>query len=116
MAKLQEAPSAGVRLHHTPYHKIPTQPIEPNHREVFDTETPNNAAPEGEFVALHGVFGYDSVADHFRWRETPEHAGVIWDIARSPLGELGLGNARVPGGNIFVLDSSMFHVEFRAGL
>ena len=41
---------------------------------------------------------------------------VIEDIGRSPLGNLGLANANMPGGNIFVPDSSMFHLKFRAGM
>ena len=83
---------------------------------MFDAKNTGDAAPDGESIALHGVFGYASVDDHIKWRETPEHAQVIEDIGRSPLSNLGLGNASMPGGNIFVPDSSMFHVKFRAGM
>ncbi|CAD6576652.1 MAG: hypothetical protein ASARMPRED_007812 [Alectoria sarmentosa] len=82
---------------------------------VFDTKNAGDAAPDGESIALHGVFGYASVDDHLKWRETPEHTQLIEDLGRSPLENLGLGNASMPGGNIFVPDSSMFHVKFRAG-
>ena len=61
------------------------------------------------------MFGYASVDDHVRWRETAEHAEVVERMGKSSLGRLGLGNPRVPGGNVFVSDSSMFHVRFRAG-
>ena len=83
---------------------------------MFDTKNAADAAPHGDSLALHGVFGYASVDDHIRWRETPEHAQVIEDMGRSILAKLGLGNARMPGGNIFVPDSSMFHVKFRPGM
>ena len=83
---------------------------------MFDAKNTGDAAPDGASIALHGVFGYASVDDHIKWRETPEHAQVIEDIGRSPLGNLGLGDASMPGGNIFVPDSSMFHVKFRAGM
>lgn len=85
-----------------------------DHCAVFDSKNAGDAAPDGESIALHGVFGYASVADHLKWRETPEHAQLIEDLGRSPLENLGLGNASMPGGNIFVPDSSMFHVKFRA--
>lgn len=81
---------------------------------MFDTKNAGEAAPVGQSIALHGVYGYASVEDHIRWRHTPEHAQVIDDIGRSPLGDLGLGDAVMPGGNIFVADSSMFHVKFFA--
>ncbi len=82
---------------------------------MFDAKNTGDATPKGESIALHGVFGFASVDDHLRWRETPEHAQVIEDMGRSPLGGLGLGNARIPGGNVFVPDSSMFHVRFCVG-
>lgn len=75
-----------------------------------------DVAPDGESIALHGVFGYVTVDDHIKWRETPEHAQVIEEMERSPLSKLGLGNANMPGGYIFVPDSSMFHVKFRSGI
>ena len=67
-------------------------------------------------MALHGVFGYACVDDHVKWRQTPEHAQVIEEQAQSPLSKLGLGEPKMPGGNIFVPDSSMFHVKFRGGI
>jgi hypothetical protein len=90
--------------------------LESDYCVVFDTKNAGDAAPDGESIALHGVFGYANVDDHIKWRETPEHAQVIEDIGQSPLANLGLGNAIMPGGNIFVPDSSMFHVKFRAGV
>ncbi len=77
-------------------------------------ETKHAAAPDGQSIALHGVFGYASVDDHIRWRETPEHAQVIEDL--EPLANLDLRPASVPGGSIFVPGESMFHVKFRAGM
>lgn len=82
---------------------------------VFDTRNASDAAPEGQSIALHGVFGYGCVGDHVRWRGTVEHAMVIEDMGRSAMGRLGMGNAVVPGGNLFVRDSSMFHVRFQVG-
>ena len=81
---------------------------------MFDTKNADDAAQDGQSIALLGVFGYASVDDHIKWRQTPEHARVIEEMGRSELGMLGLGNANVPGGNSFVPDSSMFHVRFRA--
>ncbi len=86
---------------------------ESDHCAVFDAKNADDAAPKEQSIALHGVFGYASVDDHVRWRETPEHAQVIEDMGRSPYGKLGMGNAILPGGNLFVPDSSMFHVRFR---
>lgn len=34
-------------------------------------------AEEGNKVVFTGVFGYDSVDDHWKWRDTPKHAEVI---------------------------------------
>ena len=82
---------------------------------MFDTKNADDAAPDGQSISLLGVFGYESVDDHIRWRQTPEHAQVIEEMGRSELGKLGLGNAILPGGNIFVSDSSMFHVRFAQG-
>ena len=82
---------------------------------VSHTKHAGGAVSDGKSIALHGVFGYASVDDHIRWRETPEHAKVLEDMAQSPLFKLGLRNPRIPGGNIFVPDSSMFHVRFRGG-
>ena len=82
---------------------------------MFDAKNADDAAPDGQSIALLGVFGYASVDDHIRWRQTPEHALVIEEMGRSELGDLGLGNAILPGGNIFLSDSSMFHVRFAQG-
>lgn len=87
-----------------------------NHDAVFDADNIGNAVPDGESLALHGVFGYASVDDHVKWRATPEHAQVLEEMAQSPLGNVRLGDPNLPGGNIFVPDSSMFHVVFRAGI
>ena len=66
-------------------------------------------------MALLGVFGYNSVDDHVKWRQTPEHSQVLTQMSQSPLEKLGLGDPDLPGGKIFVPDSSMFHVKFRTG-
>lgn len=39
-----------------------------------DTKNAEDAAPKGSSIALHGDFGYASVDDHIKWRQTPEHA------------------------------------------
>lgn len=79
---------------------------------VSKTKNTNDVVASGHSIALHGVFGYASVDDHVKWRQTREHAQVLEEMARSPLGRLDLGNPKLPGGNIFVPDSSMFHVRF----
>ncbi|KAF1992268.1 hypothetical protein K402DRAFT_415955 [Aulographum hederae CBS 113979] len=81
---------------------------------VFLAKHAENTAPEDRTVALHGVFGYESVDDHVKWRATPEHAQVIEEMGKSKLAELGMGESNVPGGNIFLPDSNMFHVKFQA--
>ena len=83
---------------------------------MFDAKNTGDAAPDGESIALHGVFYYASVDEHIKWRETPEHAQVIEDVGRSPLSKVGLGNARMPGGNISIPNSSKFHVRFCVGI
>jgi len=65
------------------------------------------ATPEGHSIALHGVFGYESIEDHMRWRETPEHAEAI-KIMGSLVSNLSLGSADIQG-------KDMFHVKFRKG-
>ena len=67
----------------------------------------HTAAPEGQSIALHGVFGYASIEDHMRWRETPEHAEAI-KIMGSLVSNLSLGSADIQG-------KDMFHVKFRKG-
>lgn len=53
---------------------------------VDDTSLRDNKAvdrlQDGHQVALHGVFGYASIGDHMRWRETPEHAEAIKIMGR----------------------------------
>lgn len=83
---------------------------------VSNTRNAGEAVPDGESIVLHGVFGYKTVEDHIKWRQTPEHAQIIEDSGQSPLGKLGLGTPKIPGGNIFVPDSSMFHVKFCEGI
>ena len=83
---------------------------------MFDVRNAtSDIVPDGHSIVLLGVFGYASVDDHTKWRETKEHAQVLEDMAHSPLGKLDLGNPNLPGGNIFVPDSSMFHVSFSGG-
>ena len=79
---------------------------------VSETKNTDNVVPSGHSVALHGVFGYATVDDHVKWRETREHAQVLEEMAQSPYGRLELADPNLPGGNIFVPDSSMFHVRF----
>ncbi len=68
---------------------------------------PHAATPGGDLIALHGVFGYQSVDDHMKWRETPECAEAI-EVMEGLSKNLGLRDANVHG-------RSMFHVKFRAG-
>lgn len=75
-------------------------------------ETQNTATLDGLSIALHGVFGYPSVDDHIRWRESPEHAQVMKEFEKMP--DWGLRPANLPGGGIFVPGECMFHVKFRA--
>ena len=67
----------------------------------------HTAAPEGQSIALHGIFGYASIEDHMRWREAPEHAQAI-EIMGGLVTKLGLGSADIQG-------KDMFHVSFRKG-
>jgi len=67
--------------------------------------TPHAAAPDATEIALHGIYGYASVEDHMKWRETPEHAEIVKTIADF-VQQAGLRPAKVYG-------SSMFHVNFR---
>lgn len=82
---------------------------------MLDTRDAGNAVADGESIALHGVFGYANVDEHISWRRTPEHAQVLIHVAQSPLGNLCLGDPSLPRKNIFLPDSSMFHVMFRVG-
>lgn len=82
---------------------------------VIHTKNAADAAAVGHLIALHGVFGYATVEDHYKWRATPEHAKVIDESAESPLAKLGMADAILPGGHIFVPESSMFHVTFHSG-
>ncbi|KAI9835699.1 MAG: hypothetical protein M1819_001876 [Sarea resinae] len=74
---------------------------------VFEVQ--NHAeAVNGATIALHGLFGYNSIEDHMRWRETPEHAQAIEtmeDVSKNQ----GLEDANVTG-------RDMFHVHFHAGI
>ena len=83
---------------------------------MSDTKNPGNAVRDGESIALLGVFGYSSVDDHVKWRQTPEHAQLLEDMGKTPFGQLALGEPTLPGGNTFIPDSSIFHVEFHAGM
>ncbi|CZR65390.1 uncharacterized protein PAC_15290 [Phialocephala subalpina] len=67
----------------------------------------NKSTPEGQVIALHGVYGYDSIDDHIRWKEQPEHAKAIESLGYV-VEKTGLGGAKVAG-----LD--MFHVHFQEG-
>ena len=71
----------------------------------------NAVEPVGMSIALHGLFGYDTVEDHRKWRQTPEHAQVIKDL--EPLGKFDMAASNIPGGGKFVEDDKgMFHVSF----
>ncbi|MCJ1310447.1 hypothetical protein MMC25_004111 [Agyrium rufum] len=76
---------------------------------IFSSEPKGAAAPtEGTAVALHGVFGYDSIEAHMRWRETPEHAQVMVAMGEVDK-EIELRDADIFGG------PCMFHVHFEEG-
>jgi len=80
---------------------------------VVNTKNSSEVVPAGKEIVLVGVFGYATVEDHYKWRATPEHAKVIEDSGDSVLSKLGLDDGlKIPGGNIFVEESSMFHVRF----
>lgn len=65
---------------------------------------------------MHGVFGYKSVADHWHWRSTAEHAQVVKEMSDG-LKEFDMQPASVPGGGLFVKEAAgMFHVELQKGL
>jgi len=66
-----------------------------------------DAAPDIKLICLHGVFGYASIEDHWRWRETPEHAQAL-EIMEAIVERTQLASAIVGG-------EEMFHVEFREG-
>ncbi|EPE25949.1 hypothetical protein GLAREA_01861 [Glarea lozoyensis ATCC 20868] len=71
---------------------------------------PKDTEPTGEMVALLGVFGYASIDDHMRWRETPEHARIMvqMGVLAEKTGMSGT-KAKILGGR------SMFHVHFEGG-
>lgn len=60
---------------------------------------------------LHGVFGYDSLEDHLRWREHPEHAnaGVVFAELRAR------GVVLMPDVSVDGVDAKKgyFHVHFQ---
>lgn len=66
----------------------------------------HTAAPQGQMLSLHGVFGSASVEDHMRWRETPEHAKANQIMIRFRK-DLGLGPSTAGG-------REMFHVRFQS--
>jgi len=59
-------------------------------------------------VCFTEVFGYDSVTDHLKWRNTQEHAEVIkgMDIGLKPVDVLGKRRSMVEG-------SGIVHVAFK---
>ncbi|KAF4628850.1 hypothetical protein G7Y89_g9304 [Cudoniella acicularis] len=84
--------------------------------QVFDvkTKTPMKvhevipkgvAAGEGDEVKLHAVFGYESIDNHMRWRETPVHAKMI-EIIEELVRETGLLDADIEG-------KAMLYVKFQ---
>ncbi|KAH6664273.1 hypothetical protein B0J14DRAFT_608181 [Halenospora varia] len=73
---------------------------------VSKTNPQNGGAVEGHTIAYHGVFGYASIEDHMRWRETPEHAQVIEGL--SELSKFDFKDSDIFG-------KSMFHVVFKKG-
>ena len=78
-----------------------------NHPVVAEP-TKHPEAPNLGAVTLHGVFGYESVEDHIKWRETPEHGQAI-----KAMGELAktldLKSATVYG-------KEMFHVQYHLAI
>ncbi|KAH8652642.1 hypothetical protein BGZ60DRAFT_419968 [Tricladium varicosporioides] len=73
---------------------------------VSKTDPQNGGAREGHTIAYHGVFGYASIEDHMRWRDTPEHAQVIEGLSE-------LGKFEFEDSDIF--GKTMFHVRFQKG-
>jgi hypothetical protein len=71
---------------------------------------PADTEPANETIALLGVFGYASIADHMAWRETPEHAKIIGQMEK--LAEkTGMTSPKAA-----IFDGrTMFHVHFQAG-
>lgn len=65
----------------------------------------HSAAPEGQVVALHGAYGWSSLAAHEEWRKHPEHTKVMQTIG-GLRESIGVGMASVSG-------MPFFHVEFR---
>jgi len=70
-------------------------------------------ADMGSTVCFTEAFGYDSVADHWKWRDTPEHAEVIKGI--EPLvRDMGLKAVDVLGKCRSMFEGSgIVHVAFK---
>ncbi|KAJ3773570.1 hypothetical protein FB446DRAFT_526756 [Lentinula raphanica] len=64
----------------------------------------HEAAPEGHHIALHGVFGYASIEDHMKWRETQEHTQAV-ETMEELATRVHLDSADIHG-------ADMFHVAF----
>jgi hypothetical protein len=71
---------------------------------VVDPEPPAGDA-EGDLIAFHGMFGYDSVEAHMEWRQTPEHGDAIEIMVHL---EKTYGLRPVDGRGL-----KMFHVKFQ---
>lgn len=70
-------------------------------------------ADMGSTVCFAEIFGYDSVADHWKWRETSEHAEVIKGM--EPLvRDMGLKAVDVLGKRRSMFEGSgIVHVAFK---
>jgi hypothetical protein len=67
---------------------------------------------QGSALVFTGVFGYDSVEDHWKWRDTPEHAGVIEGMEKL-VKEYGLKAVDVLGKRRAMFEGSgIVHVKF----
>jgi hypothetical protein len=85
---------------------FPNCSTEDKHRTVIRDK--KEATPsEGDWIAFYGIFGYNSIEDHMRWRETPEHAQIM-EIFDGLNKTQGLKPADMFG-------KSMFHVHFNKG-
>lgn len=75
---------------------------------------PAKETPEHGGDLLAGIFGYESIEAHMKWRATPEHAqaGEIFDDLANK-GIILEPDTSISG---IGLDTGYFHVRFQAGI
>ncbi len=66
--------------------------------------------PGGDWLC--GVFGYESIEDHMKWREHPEHDKPVEVFEDLKKRNLTVKSVNVPG---IDPDTGYFHVKFSAG-